>query len=75
MPVSDRYRRYNNSQKGQARSARYEAAHLDRQPNSYFTERYHRLQEEMGSHSNPAVILAGLRIIKALETAEVVDLE
>ena len=82
-PVSKRQRylfaqrRYNNSAKGEVRNLRYEEKHLCRfcKSSEYQRERYHKLQEEAGFHIiDVSRFVPGLRLLQALETAEVVEI-
>jgi len=68
------YRRYNSSAKGQARRRHYEESHPHRKTAKYFRDSYHELQELIGTHHDPGVILPAHRLLKALETAEVVEI-
>ena len=86
---STRFDRYNHSSKGRARSARYRGTEKYRQTrerflakhggeraygNNSWLERYHRIQEETGCHSDPRDFYPGYCIIKALAEAEIVEI-
>lgn len=73
--------RYSHSDKGQATIRAWNKAHPNywrdwniAHPN-YHVERYQRLQGEMGYHGDPNLSYPGYRFIKALETAEVVEIK
>ena len=76
MPVSNKYRKYNNSSKGQARRKRYEEKHPSRFVHTaeYQRERYHRLQDTAGCHSSIRIFYPGLKLIEALKEAEVIEI-
>ena len=72
-------KRYEHSPKGLARKRRWnqspqKKAFYHDHPHYYY-ERYYRLQDEYGCHSDIVDWYPGYRIIKALENAEVVEIK
>jgi len=72
------HKRYDYSEKGEARTRRqkdtgYGKFWYEMHP-SYNREKYHRVQDEAGCHAR-IDWYPGYRIIKALETAEVVEIK
>jgi len=84
MPASNKYIRYNRSVKGHRRNDRHRQtgkckATRERFFVKYGGERayqranYRRIQDEAGCHSRVQDFYQGYRILKALETAETVE--
>lgn len=76
MPVSNKFRKYNSSEKGRARNRRCEESHPNRYNHSAEgkKEYYHRCQELAGSHHEPREIFPAYRLLKSFETAEIVEI-
>lgn len=72
MRVS-KYVKYNHTEKGRARHRRGEQGRGCRP--DYKRELYHRHQEEAGCHMDVRNFLPGYRLIKALQTAEIIEIQ
>jgi len=86
--VFNKYYRYNHSEKGRARRLRFyntpwgyahdrekaERAILSGESAKWHRERYHEIQEEAGCYHCPDTFYPAYRFIKALETAEIVEI-
>lgn len=73
MLQSSKYQRYNQSCKGRQRRKNF-FARYDGGKAAYERRDYHRMQEEAGCHMAPRLFYPGYRLLKALETAEVVEI-
>lgn len=83
-----KHHRYNHSEKGRARNRRYyntpwgyayrrerhEEEILSGESARWQRERYYQIQDEAGCHRGIGDFYPGYRIIKALQSAEVVDI-
>jgi len=78
MPVSKKFRKYNYSEKGQARRQRYEGEHPGRNAErvavGYYNDRYHKLQDEAGCHKSISTFYTGYRLLQSLTDAEVIEI-
>ena len=79
MLQSDKYWRDNHSEAGTARRKRQDAKRRS-DPNCRIIrannekERYHRIQDEAGFHSEIRDFYPGFGLLKALENAEVIEI-
>lgn len=75
IPQFNKYYRYNHTEKGRARSRKYDAMRNREERTAYEGERYHKIQDEAGCHRELRDFYFGYQLLKALiECKEVIEI-